>query len=619
LLYVGSVLAAAAALAAALAIPVLGSPYWLAGLIVASSYLAYRARRLALLQANQHQRSLAEMSDLQLSTIEALALAIAAQQEAGDGRLRRVRVYATGLARALGMSETEVPGVNAAALLHDIGKLAVPEYLLWKAGPLAPEELQKIRRHPQAGAAIVGGVPFPYPVASIILSHHERWDGAGYPVGLVGEDIPLGARILATTDYFDALMSEPSTTADAALEQLQHERGHALDPRVVDAFVRAYPVLAAEAEAAGTQSGHGHREPPPLDPTGAATGLEAPPYTKALHEISLAHREIHALYDIAQAMSRSLGVHATMTRLSDTLSTLVPLSSCALFVPGEDASTIGCRFAGGVDADRIQRLTMRDGQWSTEWLDWRRAPLGQVHAGPELTAADHADERTVLASALLYPLIFDERFVGLLAVYHTDPAVYTDDHARVLGRICEQAAGAIHHSLVFEQTQEDSFRDPLTGLANARYLFIHLSRELARAERLRSTVSLLLMDLDGFKDINDSCGHHVGDKALQAVAGALQAVIRRYDICVRYAGDEFVVVLSGCGKEEAEQKRLELQKAIGALVFEVSAGRRLPLAISAGLAVFPNDGASRDELLAAADRRMYGDKTGRKRHGVARY
>jgi diguanylate cyclase (GGDEF)-like protein/putative nucleotidyltransferase with HDIG domain len=618
-LSVGSILAAAAAIAAALDFPVLvpGRTYWVVGLIVVSAWLAFRAHRFSQLRAAEHQRRMAEMSDLQLATIEALALAIAAQQESGDGRLRRVRLYTSGLARVLGMSDTEILGVNAAALLHDIGKLAVPEYLLWKAAPLAPEELRKIRRHPEAGADIVGAVPFPYPVVSIIRSHHERWDGSGYPAGLVGDDIPLGARILSTTDYFDSLMSEPSITADAALERLQHARGHALDPRVVDAFVGAYPALAAQADAkAGPgQSALADRSSTTFESAGSAA-VESGPYSKALHEISLAHREIHALYDIAQAMSSSLGVHATMNRLSDTLSALVPLSSCALFVPGDEAGTLGCRFAHGVDVDRIQRLTMRDGQWSTEWVAWSRPPLSHTHSVANSAAGD-ADERTVLASALMYPLIFNERFVGMLAVYHTDPSIYTDEHARLLGRVCEQAAAAIHHALVFEQTQEDSFRDPLTGLPNARYLFIHLARELARAERMKSSLSLLLLDLDAFKAINDTCGHHIGDKALRTVAAALQSVIRRYDVCVRYAGDEFVVVLSGCGKDEAEQKRLDLQRAIDEVSFEISPGRRLSLSISGGLAVFPHDGVSRDDLLAMADRRMYGDKTRRKRHGVA--
>src|SRR5205807_403255 len=165
------------------------------------------------------------------------------------------------------------------------------------------------------------------------------------------------------------------------------------------------------------------------------------------------------------------------------------------------------------------------------------------------------------------------------------------------------------------QTQEDSLTDPLTGLPNTRSMFMHLTRELARAERLKSEVSLLVMDLDNFKEINDTFGHHVGDRALRDIATVLRAGIRPYDVCVRYAGDEFIVVLSGCGGEEAERKRLELQQAVDALQFEARPGKRLPLAISVGAAVFPHDGDSYETLLATADSRMYRDKTRRKREG----
>src|SRR6202008_672385 len=131
-------------------------------------------------------------------------------------------------------------------------------------------------------------------------------------------------------------------------------------------------------------------------------------------------------------------------------------------------------------------------------------------------------------------------------------SVFTDDHRRLLDRISEQAAAVIYNSIVFEQTQEDSLTDPLTSLPNPRYRFMHLTRELARADRLKSEVSLLVMDLDAFKEINDTYGHHVGDRALREVAQVLRTAIRPYDICVRYAGDEFIVVLSGCGAGEAE-------------------------------------------------------------------
>jgi diguanylate cyclase (GGDEF)-like protein len=143
---------------------------------------------------------------------------------------------------------------------------------------------------------------------------------------------------------------------------------------------------------------------------------------------------------------------------------------------------------------------------------------------------------------------------------------------------------------------------------------MHLTRELARAERLQAPVSLLVMDLDAFKEINDHHGHHAGDKALCEVARVLRTGIRPYDICVRYAGDEFIVVLSGCGAEEAEHKRLELQTAVEEVFFEARPGKRVPLGVSIGAAVFPEDGEVYETLLATADSRMYQDKTRRKGH-----
>jgi diguanylate cyclase (GGDEF)-like protein len=181
--------------------------------------------------------------------------------------------------------------------------------------------------------------------------------------------------------------------------------------------------------------------------------------------------------------------------------------------------------------------------------------------------------------------------------------------------VSEQAAAVINNSMLFEQTQEDSLTDPLTGLPNTRFLFMHLTRELARAERLKSEVSLMVMDLDNFKEINDSHGHHVGDRALCEVARVLRRAIRPYDICVRYAGDEFIVVLSGCGADEAEHKRAELQQSIDDAAFEARPGRRVELGVSIGAAVFPQDGESYESLLATADSRMYQDKSRRKRRG----
>jgi len=303
-----------------------------------------------------------------------------------------------------------------------------------------------------------------------------------------------------------------------------------------------------------------------------------------------------------------------MALISTKLSNIVPFSCCALFLYTEESEMLRCRFATGVESETVQQLTIKNGHGLTGWVARNRRPLVNARPSADFEAAG-VSAQTSLQSALVCPLVFNERFIGTIAVYHTAAAIYTDDHRRLLDRISEQAAAVIYNSIVFEQTQEDSLTDPLTALPNTRFMFMHLTRELARASRLKSEVSLLVMDLDNFKEINDTYGHHVGDRALREVAGVLRAAIRPYDICVRYAGDEFIVVLSGCGGDEAERKRLELQRAVDTLQFEPRQGQVLPLAISIGAAIFPHDGDSYETLLATADSRMYRDKTRRKRNG----
>jgi diguanylate cyclase (GGDEF)-like protein/putative nucleotidyltransferase with HDIG domain len=610
--------------AAAAAVTVLNfvSIRWLLPLAAAPLYLTYRSYKVYLGRIDDEQRHVREMADLHLATIEALALAIDAKDQTSQSHIRRVQLYAAALARALGMRENDIQGVKTAALLHDIGKLAVPEHILSKPGPLTPEEFQKIRAHPKVGADIISAVPFPYPVSPLILSHHERWDGKGYPSGLKGEEIPLGARILSVVDYFDALRAErPYHKAmgfDAAVALLQQEMGKALDPTVVEKFIELLPALQIEAATLEQVKRRPNPESHGLSVGRPATGLTPEPARKnVFDDIALAHREIYALYEIAQAMGTSLGVADTMALISAKLSNLVPFSCAALFLFDETTETIRCRFATGTDADVIQQIAVRNGEGLTGWVARNRRALVNARPSADLEAAGLSDLQTHLQSALVCPLLFEDRFIGALSVYHVDAAFYRDDHRRLLDRVSEQAAAVIHNSMRFEQTREDSLTDPLTGLPNTRFLFMHLSRELARAERLKTEVSLMVMDLDSFKAINDNHGHHVGDRALCEVARVLRGAIRPYDICVRYAGDEFIVVLSGCGAEEAEQKRQELQKSIDDALFEARPGRKVQLGVSVGTAVFPHDGESYEALLAAADSRMYHDKSARKRDHAA--
>jgi diguanylate cyclase (GGDEF)-like protein/putative nucleotidyltransferase with HDIG domain len=588
--------------------------YWVAPFTFAPLYLTYRTYKVYMGRIDDEQRHVQQTSDLHLATIEALARAIDAKDQTAQMHIRRVQVYAAGLAKAAGLSEHDIQGVKTAALLHDIGKLAVPEHILSKPGPLTQEEFQKIRIHPQVGAEIIAAVPFPYPVAPLILSHHERWDGKGYPQGLSGEQIPRGARILTVVDYYDAVTTErpyhKALTSESAIGLLKHEAGRALDPGLVPVFIDLLPSLILEL-------GADERQVEPLEPAPALPGSTAvglvPASVNAFENIALAHREIYALYEIAQSMGTSLGVADTMALISSKLSKIVSWSGCALFLHQPENDGLKCRFAAGLDAPKLLNVSLKAGHGLSGWVARNKRTL--INGNPRVTfEAAGLSQDIALNSAIVCPLQYNDTFIGCLALYHVEANHYTEDHRRLLERIAEQAGAVIHNSIVFEQTQEDSLTDPLTGLPNRRSMFVHLSRELARAERLKSEVALIVMDVDGFKAINDTYGHNVGDHALREVASALQGALRPYDLCVRYAGDEFIVVLADCTREQADIKRRELQTRIGEIQLDVRAGKRLRLAVSAGASVFPADGASYETLLADADQRMYRDKAARRGH-----
>jgi diguanylate cyclase (GGDEF)-like protein/putative nucleotidyltransferase with HDIG domain len=584
---------------------------WAAPLLAAPIYLTYRTYQVHVrgLEAEKHGQS---TSDLHLATIEALAGAIDAKDQMTNSHILRVQFYAGGLARALGIPEEETQAIKTAALLHDIGKLAIPEHILSKPGPLTPEEFQKVRIHPKVGAEIIAGVPFPFPVASLILCHHERWDGNGYPNGIAGESIPIGARILSVVDYYDAVTSvrpyHSALSREGAVDLLKHEAGRALDPTLVDIFVKKLPELVAGCEAAVAKRAS------PLeasataatDPVAAAADRRA----TAFHNIGLAHREIYALYEIAQSMGTSLGVSGTMELISSKLTKIIPWSGCALFLQQQDADVLRCRYAAGVDAPRLLDARIRVGKGLSGWVARNRRILVNVSPRVEFEAAG-VEPESRLHSAIVCPLYLGDTFIGSLALFHTEANRYNDDHRRLITSVADQAGAVIHNSIVFEQAQEDSLTDPLTSLPNRRSLFARLSHELARAQRLDSELTLIVLDIDEFKRINDTWGHHIGDECLREMATVLRGALRQYDMCVRFAGDEFIVVISDCGRDSAESKRLELQEHINNIEVEVEAfsGKRIRLKASAGAAVFPHDGRTYEELLSQADRRMYQDKS----------
>jgi diguanylate cyclase (GGDEF)-like protein/putative nucleotidyltransferase with HDIG domain len=527
--------------------------------------------------------------EVQLATIEALALAIEAKAGCTPEHIQSIQQYAGALALAVGLSDREVQAVRTAALLHDVGNMAVPEHILSKADALTQEEFERVKIHPRVGAEILRNVPFGGPVCDMVHSHHERWDGLGYPAGLRGADIPIGARILAIADCYSTLLSDrpyrPARTAGEAVAMIREQAGTVFDPDLVDVFLAQIhadaPVVAASTDGA-------------WDSTAPV----------ALADITGAHREEQTLYEIAQALGSSLGVSDAMALIQDKVSRLVPFATCALFL-GDDVKGYMCRYAHGQGSEALLNWSPRS--WSDLSLRIPSSADGRGAHGEELQAL------------LPCPLVYDGRMIGSLIIYDVVAGRFTDDHKRVLRRVSEQAAAVIYNSTRFEQTQHESHTDPLTGLPNRRSLDRQFAAGLARAKRSGSIISVIVLDLDRLKEINDTYGHDAGDRAIRTVGNALRATVRQSDLCARFAGDEFIVVLWDCSPEHEMRRVKEVQNAVAAAPFEPRPGVRVPLSISAGPARFPNDGDSFEELLAAGDVRMYEDKADRRSRNAGRH
>jgi diguanylate cyclase (GGDEF)-like protein len=271
--------------------------------------------------------------------------------------------------------------------------------------------------------------------------------------------------------------------------------------------------------------------------------------------------------------------------------------TCALFL-GDDDRGFVCRYANGAGTEAL--LNWAPKSWSE--LSLRLPACADGRAG-------HGDD---LISVLPCRLVYDGRLIGALVVYHTVPACYSDEHRRILGRVSEQAAAVIHNSTRYEQTRHESQTDALTALPNRRSFERQLRAGLTRTAGSQGSASLVVLDLDRLKEINDTYGHEAGDRALRAIGQVLRSTVRETDLCARLGGDEFVMVLWDCAPEQEARRVAEVQNAVSAYPFEPRPGVRVPLSISAGCARFPGDGTTLDELVVAADVRMYQDKADRR-------
>jgi putative nucleotidyltransferase with HDIG domain len=416
----------------------------------------YRSYRLYLGKLETEKRHAEQVSSLHLRTIETLALAIEAKDQTTGEHLQRVRVYAMELAKELGLSEDETEALRAASVLHDIGKLAVPEHIISKPGKLTPEEFEKMKIHPTVGAEILEQVDFPYPVAPIVRAHHEKWDGSGYPNGLAGEAIPIGARILAAVDCLDALASDrqyrKALPLDEAMAKVVADANKSFDPRVVAILQRRYIELEKLANVQPLQA------PPKLSTdikverglapdAGFAESVESRASVAGTTNdalISSARTQGQQIVELNRQARAGLSPEDIFSLLAVRLKRLAPHDSMAVYCPKNGALT--AEFVSGENFRLFSSLKIPHGEGLSGWVAENHRAILNGNPSVEPGYLNDATKHSMLRSALAVPMEGASGVAAVLALYRAGQDAFTADDLRVVETIVSGLGIAIESS-----------------------------------------------------------------------------------------------------------------------------------------------------------------------------
>ena len=562
---------------------------------------------------HDHEDHVREIADIRHRAIETLAAAIESKDGGSVDQLRRIRRSALYLAEKVGCGKREREAIEQAALLHDIGKVSVPDYILGKPGPLTEHEFSLIATHSSVGAAIADSAHYPDSVGEIIRCHHEHWDGSGYPAGLEEEHIPAMARVLTIVDCFETLISDrpyrPALSMEEAVKILKQQRGKTFDPKMLDTFLSFLPEMMAERDSVED------REPeeqisPTLDRvtvrqtwTDDAVRHGAALRHQSLEKLSRTPDQLWAFYEILDLLGADLEFEKSLRQCLRILHRPIPYEKAGIFVL--DKGKFILLTAEGFPQHCVSRLTLsQDHGLIAQALVSRSAIVANAPPS-ELPSGGAPRYLTDVKSSLVAPLIVGERVVGLIALCGKEKDEFTQEQAHSLRLIAPKLARTMLSFRAVQKISAEAETDVVTGLSNARAAFRRLDVEMKRSQRNGSSVGVLFMDVDGLKPVNDSYGHRAGDELLIEVARRLKGRLRAYDLAARVGGDEFVAILPGVSRDDLASAADSMRSVIADAAVKVADDKYAWVTISVGSAMYPNDGLDADDLINLSDQRMY--------------
>jgi diguanylate cyclase (GGDEF)-like protein len=570
------------------------------------------SQKVYLRREEDSKKHIEQLESMHMSTIETLSLAIDAKDQITHGHVHRVTAFVTRLAEFLGIADREeLKGLRFAALVHDIGKIGVPDLILTKPGRFTADEMERMRMHPIIGAQILHAVAYDFPIAEVVLRHHERWDGEGYPDRLKGEAINKYARMLAICDVFDALRSDRpyrrGMSREKSINIIREERGKAFDPAIVDVFLeRLEDLEAAVAEEDRRLAELTFSTPSSTDMRGLQPGQNS---LELYGQITYTQQEVFLLYEVAQMVGRSLPAEKLAEEFVAATAKLIPYNTAIVYLAHQKDREMRPLYVESRDAPAFAGIRVPFGRGVTGWAAENGVPLRNVDPDLDLAGVEINDQRCL--SALAAPLRFDGKTLGVVSLYSEKKDFYQERHQDLLVKLVGLVTPGMVNALQSEELKEADDVDQLTGLAGVRALKRYLAGEL-RDRSAAAPYTLFLLDLKNLYEVNVRYGHEAGDRLLHALSRAVAGALRPEDRCFRAGGSELAVVAQGAGREGAAVVAARLRRAVAQLAVKVGGGMLSP-AIALGGASFPEDSGAVDELWRMVDSRVYKDKM---RNGV---